>query len=220
LVFAPHPDDDVLGCGGSIIKHAGRGNTVGVVYVTSGGCGSLTHGVDETAAIRETEARKAAVLLGISEVHFLRNPDGQLSYSVENLSSMTRLLRDFRPDVVYLPHQHDEHRDHRVTHELVLEACLRAGSPRAPECGGTLWPVGIMLCYEVGTPLPQVNYVEDISGEMEAKVAAMRLHESQLANLRYDEAIRHLNRLRGITTGLGAYCECFQVLRVAELFEE
>ncbi|HML90395.1 MAG TPA: PIG-L family deacetylase [Methylomusa anaerophila] len=218
LVFSPHPDDDVIGCGGSILKHVKKGNVVSVVHITSGDSGSLIYSPGQTISIREDEADKAAKFLGISEVHFFRNADGNLSYTWENLSRIISLLRSLRPDVVYLPHKQDSHRDHRITHELVSESCLRAGSPEAQECGQQLWSVGVILCYEVGTPLPEVNYVEDISEWMEAKVEAMRLHKSQLANLAYDEAVRHLNRLRGITTGRGAYCECFQVLKVSELF--
>lgn len=218
LVFAPHPDDDVIGCGGSIVRHVNRGNVADVVYLTSGGSGSLAHTPEELTTIRENEADKAAGFLGVSRTHFLRNADGGLSYTRENIVRITTLLREFRPDVVYIPHRYDEHRDHRVAHDLAVESCLWAGSPRAQECGRQPWHVGTILCYEVGTALPEVNYVEDISAVIKTKLAAMAMHESQLVCLQYTEAVEHLNRLRGITTGKGMYCECFQVLRVAEIF--
>jgi len=218
LVLAPHPDDDVIGCGGSILKHVQSGNMVSVVYLTSGDIGSLTHSSDQMTTIREAEAAKAAKLLGITQTYFLRNPDGCLSFTRENIVRITTLLREFRPDVVYIPHRYDEHRDHRVTCDLAVESCLWSGSPRAQECGCQPWSVGTILCYEVGTPLREVNYVEDISAVIKEKLAAMATHESQLVYLQYTEAIEHLNRLRGITTGMGTYCECFQVLKVAEIF--
>lgn len=218
LVVAPHPDDDVIGCGGSIVKHVDRGNIVGVVYLTSGDIGSLAHSAEEMTTIREAEAAKAAKFLGISETYFLRNPDGCLSLNRDNLVRVTTLLREFRPDVLYIPHQHDDHRDHRTARDLAVEACLWAGSPRAQECGRQPWLVGTVLCYEVGTALREVNYVEDISDVIKKKLAAMAMHESQTVYLHYAEAIEHLNRLRGITTGMGMYCECFQVLRIAEIF--
>ncbi|MDR3562595.1 MAG: PIG-L family deacetylase [Negativicutes bacterium] len=218
LVFAPHPDDDVIGCGGSIINHVIKGNSVGVAYVTSGDIGSLTYTSADIMAIREAEAAKAARFLGVTQLHFLRKPDGFLQYSRETVMAITSLLRSFRPDVVYIPHQQDEHRDHRMTHDLVLECCAWAASPRAGECGCELWAVGTILCYEVGTPLPAVHYVEDISAVMDRKIEAMQMHESQVAVLPYDEAVKSMNRLRGITTNRGQYCECFQVVKVAELF--
>jgi LmbE family N-acetylglucosaminyl deacetylase len=64
LVVAPHPDDDVIGCGGSIIRHIRRGHTVTVVYMTSGEAGSLVHPKEELRLIREAEAREAASLMG------------------------------------------------------------------------------------------------------------------------------------------------------------
>jgi LmbE family N-acetylglucosaminyl deacetylase len=218
LVFAPHPDDDVIGCGGSMAKHVAKGNTVGVVYMTSGDIGSLAHLPDEIASIREAEARQAAGFLGISEVHFFKNLDGHLNCTWDNLVRITTLLREFRPNIVYIPHQDDKHRDHRKTHELVVEACGWSGSPRAPVCGQHLWRVDTILCYEVGTPVQDCSYVEDITDFIGIKLQALALHTSQLHNLDYDEAVRSLNRFRGITTGRGVYCECFQILEATDLF--
>ncbi len=217
LVFAPHPDDDVIGCGGSIAKHIAKGNTVGVVYMTSGDIGSLAHLPDEIAAIREAEARQAAELLHISSVHFFKNLDGYLNCTWDNLVRITTLLREFRPDIIYIPHGDDKHRDHRQTYELVVEACSWAGSPRAPVCGQHLWRVGTILCYEVGTPVQDCSYIEDITAFIDVKLRALALHASQLHNLDYGEAVRSLNRFRGITTGGGTYCECFRVLKATDL---
>lgn len=218
LVFAPHPDDDVIGCGGSMAKHIANGNSVAVVFMTSGDIGSLSYSPAEIVAIREGEARKAGEFLGVSAVHFFKNPDGHLHCSWENLIRITSLLRDYRPHIVYIPHKHDRHRDHRITHSLVVEACMWSGSPRAQECGCRPWNIDVVLCYEVGTPLTEVNYVEDISDFFAVKVEAVRLHASQTANREYDEAVGGLNRFRGITTGRGKYCECFQIITADKLF--
>lgn len=63
LVFSPHPDDDVIGSGGSIAKHIHNGNNVAVVFMTSGDIGSLIHASNDMVLIRESEARKAAEYL-------------------------------------------------------------------------------------------------------------------------------------------------------------
>lgn len=219
LVFSPHPDDDVIGCGGSILKHVQKGNFVNAIYMTSGEIGSLLYDPKKLATIRETEASKTAEFLGISETHFLRNPDGYLSYTKENLIRIVSLIREFQPNIVYTPHQYDEHRDHRITYDLVVEACLQASRPMVKECSLQLWSVNTILAYEISTLLQEVNYVEDITTVIDAKIKAMQIHESQIINFKYDEAIRNLNRLRGITTGKGAYCECFRVLKAENLFD-
>jgi len=118
-----------------------------------------------------------------------------------------------QPNVVYVPHRRDNHRDHRITHDLVVEACQWAGSPRSQECGPTLWCVDTIMCYEVSTPLQEVNYVEDITPFIDQKVKALSFHKSQLDNLAYDDAVRGLNRFRGVTTGKGYYCECFKLIK-------
>lgn len=211
LVAAPHPDDDWIGCGGSLLKHLHAGNPVTVVYMTSGDAGGLRTTRGALAAVREAEAQAAAAFAGISDLIFLRHPDGGLAYDRSVLSEATALIRGDRPDLLYIPHSRDAHPDHVVTHRLWVEACRRAGGPWFPECAGDPWLVGTILCYEVWTPLTTVTYVEDISEFMDMKLAALKRHASQVEVLPYDEAVAGLNRYRGITTGKGRFCECFSV---------
>lgn len=217
MVFSPHPDDDVLGCGGSIAKYTGQGHEVITVYMTSGEAGSLTCPTAELATRREDEARQASAVLGVKDTVFLKNPDGFLEYGRDNLVKIMSLLRAEKPDLVYLPHALDGNEDHRVTNKLVLDACRRAAGPWFQECPGHPWEVKTILAYEVWTPLHEVSYIEDITISMEQKLQALRLHASQLADIRYDEAIDGLNRYRGIMSGKGQYCECFQVLKTGVL---
>jgi N-acetylglucosamine malate deacetylase 1 len=212
LVFAPHPDDDLIGCGGSMIRHRQAGHVVTVAYMTSGDAGSLNCGKAELAGLREQEAREATGLLGIQDLIFLKNADGYLAYDRDNLIRLTDLVRGKKPQVVYIPHGRERHPDHRATHELAVEAVRRARGPWFQECAGQPWAVETLLCYEVGTPLQEISYVEDITAVMPLKIKALRQHRSQLRDIAYEEAAQCLNRYRGITTGRGQYCECFQVL--------
>lgn len=213
MIFAPHPDDDILGCGGSIARYARQGHEVTTVFMTSGEAGSLNVPCDELADMRENEARQAAMVLKVSECIFLKNPDGYLEYNRDNLVEIVTMLRCRKPDIIYLPHSLDGNEDHRVTHKLVLDACRRASGPWFQECPGSPWEVKTILAYEVWTPLQEISYVEDITPCMEQKLAALRSHASQLKDIPYDEAIQGLNRYRGIMSGQGQYCECFQVLK-------
>jgi len=220
LVFAPHPDDDIIGCGGSIAKHIQQGREVTVVYMTSGESGSTTCPKIELAKIRTEEAVQAAKILGLGEqdLVFLGKPDGYLLYSKDNIIELITLIRDKRPNLVYMPHQNDLHKDHVVTHELAAEACRRSGGPWFQECTGQPWNVENILGYEVWTPLQELSYIEDISDYMEIKLEALNQHESQLRDIQYEEGIKGLNQYRGIMTGKGNYCECFQVMRISRIF--
>ncbi len=218
LVIAPHPDDDAIGPGGSLIQHARRGDSVHVVYVTSGEHGSPVYKPTELAAIREGEAANGARLLGARQTTFLRQSDGNVSYSLDLVNQFIYLIRTDRPDVLYLPHSADGHKDHQQTFQVVTEAAGRAGGNSFPELGGKGWAIETMLGYEVWTPRSRFQYVNNISGEIEAKLTALREHKSQLANVPYDDAVRGLNRFRGAMTERGTYCECFEVLKVSRLF--
>jgi LmbE family N-acetylglucosaminyl deacetylase len=218
LVFSPHPDDDLIGCGGSMIRHLQAGHHLTVAYMTSGEAGSLNYGKAELAGLREQEARAATGILGIDDLVFLRNADGYLAYDRENLIRLTNLVRERKPQTVYIPHARDGHKDHRITHELVVEAVRRARGPWFQECAGQPWAVDALLCYEVWTPLQEISYVEDITAVMPLKIKALEQHRSQLRDISYEEAVQCLNRYRGITTGRGQYCECFQVLSLGKLY--
>jgi LmbE family N-acetylglucosaminyl deacetylase len=213
LVFSPHPDDDVLGCGGSIIKHAQMNHQVTVVYLTSGEAGNIRYSKAELAGIREDEARQASLLLGTSDVIFLRYEDGYLTYNKDTLIPVVNLIRLKQPDIVYVPHKNDGHKDHIATNEIVLEAIERAKSAFLQDITGKPWLVRDVLCYEVWTPLQNITYVEDISQQMQKKLQAVAVHQSQIENRDYHEAIAGLNRYRGVMTRKGKYCECFKIIK-------
>jgi len=214
LIVAPHPDDDIIGCGGSIAKHCKAGNQVTIMYMTSGDAGGIHYSREELATLREEEAQKAANHLGVNNLIFLRLADGYVEFNRENLIRITCILREIKPDIVYIPHSQEANRDHRITHQLLLEACQRAGAPFFPECGTQLWGIATILGYEVWTPIQDVYYSEDISEFMEQKRAALQMHVSQLEYYRYDEAIKGFNRYRGIMTAGCDYGECFTLPKI------
>lgn len=217
MVFAPHPDDDIIGCGGSIAKYVRAGDAVTIIYMTSGDAGSLAHSRVELARLRESEAAAAAELLGVSDLVFLRGPDGYLDCTQGLLVRVIDLIRARRPELVYLPHQHEAHRDHRKTHELVIEAVARAGGPCFQECPGAPWYVKTLLCYEVGTPLQEPSYHEDITEFIDLKLRALAEHRTQVQVIPYTDAVKGLNRYRGIMASGKGYGESFQVLLLPKL---
>lgn len=216
MIFAPHPDDELIGCGGSIAKHIKDDKNISIVYMTSGDAGSLKYTKEELAGIREEEAKNAMKVIGVdkSNLIFLKNPDGYLEYNRNNLVKLVELIRDKKPDIIYTPHENDAHKDHIKTNELVIESVNRASGPWFQECKGKPWSVGTVLGYEVWTPLQEFQYVEDITDFFELKIKALEQHKSQIEGIRYDDAIKGLNMYRGTMKGKGRYCECFQVIKI------
>jgi LmbE family N-acetylglucosaminyl deacetylase len=204
LVLAPHPDDEVIGCGGTLCKNAARGDRVVAVFLTSGELG-LKHLPREKAwRIREAEARKAARILKLAAVDFLRMPDWTLNEHLrQGARRLQPILKREAPELIYLPHPREWHPDHRATLPI-LRAALRGAGIRKPELRG----------FEVWTPLADQDYAEDISAVMALKLRALRAHRSQLGEFEYVRAVKGLNQSRGALAAKCGYAEVFQTLQV------
>jgi len=199
LVIAPHPDDEAIGCGGALCAHRDSGARISVVFLTSGELG-LKHLPPEQAwAIRESEAKKAAKILGVGNLNFLRCSHWMLGDEITKASALLGpLLQEQSPDVIYLPHPIEAHPDHRVALPIV-QAAWKSCSFSAPA----------VRLYEVWTPLSSYDIVQDISKFMPQKIQALREHASQLKDLDYVQAITGLNQYRGVMAGRCQFAEVF-----------
>jgi LmbE family N-acetylglucosaminyl deacetylase len=205
LVIAPHPDDEVIGCGGAIRLRVERGERVSVVFLTSGELGLKQLSREKAWKIRETEARKAARILGLTELHFLRQPDWMLgNHAKAAATALKDLLVKAKPDVVYLPHPNDGHPDHQATLPI-LKGALRLCRGLKPK----------LLAYEVWAPLAAHDVAVDIGKVMPCKLRALRAHRSQLGEYDYVNAVSGLNQFRGALAGKCRFAEVFQTLSLA-----
>ncbi|GGQ75439.1 PIG-L deacetylase family protein [Couchioplanes azureus] len=188
LVVSPHPDDETVGCGGALRLHVLAGAEVRVVFLTSGEAGGHGLGPDETRRTREAEAAAAAAALGLAGIEFWRLPDGRLTATRATSARLSELISTFRPDVIYVPHDGEQHPDHRAAARLVHRATARLD-------GGAARPR--VLMFEVWTPLGELDELVDISPVIDAKLTAIRLYASQCRVLRFDDALAGLARYRG-----------------------
>jgi len=203
LVIAAHPDDETIGGGGTFCKHTARGDRVTAVFLTSGELG-LKQLPRETAwQVRESEAKRAAAILGIIHLEFFHLPDWTLRDHIHRGARLLRtVLQRETPQMVYLPHPCDGHPDHQAALPM-LRTAVREGRLPKPELRG----------YEVWTPLPEHDHVEDITDVMPRKLRALRAHRSQLEEFDYVRAVRGLNEFRGELAGKSQYAEVFQTLK-------
>ncbi len=142
MVFAPHPDDETLGCGGTILRKRAAGADVRLVFMTDG---AQSHpelmAPDQMRALRAEEAVGAARALGVvrEHVHLLGFPDGRLAeHREEGGRRVADLLRRVRPDEVYVPYHQDGPPDHLATTDIV-QAALRAAGRPATVCEYPIW---------------------------------------------------------------------------------
>jgi N-acetylglucosamine malate deacetylase 1 len=195
LVFAPHEDDEVLGCGGAIKRLIDIGANVRVVYITDGSQGSVKKR-EGLANIRKLEAVAGLEVLGCKDYRFLGFKDGKLDMSEESVDAVKGELSSFRPQGIFVTHPYDGPSDHVITSTIVGQA-LRGYR-------------GEMDCfnYEIWTPLLP-NRLVDITQEMETKEEAMRKHVSQIEIVDYIHHFRGLNAYRAVYTSDCDYCEAF-----------
>lgn len=108
LVVSPHPDDEIIGCGGSIIMHVQNGDSVKIIYVTSGGLlSSEGSNTEDRILNREEEACNACRVLGISDFYFMHESERLLVKSQKVLNHAVRLIREFNPSIIYIPHRNE-----------------------------------------------------------------------------------------------------------------
>jgi LmbE family N-acetylglucosaminyl deacetylase len=220
LVLAPHFDDEAIGPGGTLVKHARAGHRITVAFMTDGRRGDpLVNAVEPAAerarqqdllmATRKAEARQAAQILGFGTVHFLDAPDEQLAATPAMVAKLRQILLDVRPDLVYVPFITDRMPDHTATN-VVLMAAASDG-------------IDFQVCgYEVWNPL-YANTMVDIGATFERKSEAIRAYASQLRFNDYIACVRGLNAYRAMAHLQGAsYAEAFYLASLREyrhLFE-
>lgn len=195
LVFAPHEDDEVLGCGGTIKRLVDIGAEVRVIYITDGSQGSIKKR-NGLAKIRKLEAVAGLEVLGCQDYVFMGFKDGKLEVSEEVVEAVSGELSSFHPHSIFVTHPFDGPNDHVITSAIVGQA-LRGYR-------------GEMNCfnYEIWNPvLP--NCLVDITKEMAVKEKAMRKHVSQMEIVDYIHHFKGLNAYRAIYTSNCDYCEAF-----------
>jgi LmbE family N-acetylglucosaminyl deacetylase len=131
VVFAPHQDDETLGCGGTIIKKIQAGAEVNLVFLTDGSTSHLRMmNRKRMQEIRESEARQAARVLGLARdaVSFLRFPAQKLwEHETEAGQIVQRILAERDPRQIFIPYRREQPRDHRATNRIVRQAIRMTG---------------------------------------------------------------------------------------------
>lgn len=196
LVFAPHPDDETIGCGGVLAMHVRAGDPVRVVFLTAGTSGDPTGREDKVsyAAKREREARAACATLGVASVEFWGFPDN-FEVTPNDVDAITPRLREsierFAPAVIYAPHPGEQHSDHHVV-AVILARALAAMSAPPPAFGFEVWSAS------------HAAFIVDVSDVYEKKLAALRCYPSQLEHTDIERFISGLNAYRAVFLEKGA----------------
>ncbi len=197
LVFAPHYDDEVLGCGGLLLQLLAGGAQVRVVFLTDGG-GDPPEGIskEDYVSRRREEARAAAVVLGVEELDELHLPDGGLEQHLDDLTeALRRELLDLRPDLLIVTSPLEASADHRAAFRAVhrILGVVREGDDLAAIAAD----LDVLAC-EINQPL-YPNLLIDVSAQTEQIEQAMACYPSQQERHDYLGARLGLLRFRALT---------------------
>jgi LmbE family N-acetylglucosaminyl deacetylase len=183
LVFAPHADDEVFGCGGVLALHALSNGQVHVIIATDGAARQ------DSAQLRLKESETAARVLGIPAPTCWHLPDRELRFNEDLITRILAEIERLNPQLIYAPWPGEVHPDHHALAMASMEAVRRVGLARVK-----------LALFEVGIPLTPTHLV-DITPVWQRKQEAMRCFESQLTHQAYDQQIAGLNRFRSYTLG-------------------
>lgn len=212
-VVAAHPDDEVLGCGGTLARMASEGRAVHILLLadgeTSRPSGAVQPFNSTKLAARQAAAEKACKILGASSVEVLALPDNRLDSLVllDVVKRIEEFIQGHQPFTVFTHHAGDVNIDHQVVHHAVVTACRPS-----PE-----HPVKELLFFEVpsstewrpaGSAEPFIpNWFVDISTTLARKLQALEVYESELRAFPHPRSLKAVNALatwRGATAGVEA----------------
>ena len=214
LVIAPHPDDEVLGCGGTIIKHAREEDEVYLCVITKA---YPPEWPEQEVEERKKEVFQAAEILGIKQVYFLDLPTVKLDTvpQKELNDLLTQVIEKVEPQILYIPHKGDVNKDHQIVFDAVMVAIR-------PKPNSTLKKV---LSYETlsetewAAPFQENAFIPnvyvDILDTLETKLKAMAAYNTELKEYPHPrslEAISTQAKFRGSTIGVPA-AEAFMLIR-------
>lgn len=221
LVIAAHPDDEVLGCGGTIAKYSEKG---GEVYCLFLGRGKSSRFKDKKSKRLkkeqinlEKEAQRAAKILGISKIFFEDFPDQQYDNVpiLDIVKVIEKIKNKIKPDIVFTHHQGDLNLDHRITFRAVLTACR----PLPSETVKKLYSFEIPSSTEWSLPKRKNYFVPnvfiDISDTFNRKIKAFTAYKSEMRDYPHPRSIKGLEiiaRRWGILVGK-KLVEAFELIR-------
>ena len=209
LVIAPHPDDEVLGMGGTIKKLSPK-NNITLLIMTDGA--SAQYSDKKMIKVRKESCEKSSKILGISEIKFLNFKDMKLD-SVPQLEinqEIEKIIKKIQPKIVFTSPKNDLNRDHDVTFNSTLVATR-------PSSSG----VKKVFSYELPgyTKKPfSPNHYENITKQFVHKIKAFKMYKSEIMKFPHPRSIESIENLavyRGIQAGI-AKAESFELIRNIE----
>lgn len=215
LIIAPHPDDETLGCGGTILKLKAKGVSVHWLILTT--IEGVAGFPQERVTVRNLEIAAVEKAYGFDTVHHCSFPAAGLDTLSKGalIGAVGSVIKNVKPDSIYLPYRNDVHSDHSAVFDAAISASKTFRSPfvKAIYAYETLSETDFGL--RPDDPGFRPNLYEDISGYLDKKISIMSLFDGELGEFpfpRSEECLRALATLRGAQANCHA-AEAFMILK-------
>jgi LmbE family N-acetylglucosaminyl deacetylase len=218
LVIAAHPDDEVLGCGGTIARHINEGDEVSVIFMADGVAARDGSLFEKDLHVRYIAASNACKILGVKQTFSLGFPDNRMDTIalLDIVKNVEKVINEIQPRIIYTHHAGDLNIDHQITHQAVMTACR----PQPGFCVKEIFNFEVLSSTEWSTP--SVNNIfapslyVDISSTFDKKNTALECYNEEMRKFPHSrsiEAVEALAKYRGATVGVGL-AEAFFVSRM------
>ncbi len=218
LVVAAHPDDEVLGCGGTIASYTDKNYKVFIIFMADG----VSSHNNELISLVEVDKRKqfaisSCAILGAQKPQFLGLPDNEMdTCSILKITKKLESLIDkIKPNIVYTHHDNDLNIDHKLTYQAVMTACR----PQPNSFVSEIYSFEVLSSTGWETSRPKHAFVPNtfinITNHWEKKIEALKCYDNEMKDFphaRSYESVRCLSRYRGASVGV-EYAEAFYLER-------
>ena len=215
VVISAHPDDEILGVGGTLLKHKKNGDKIYWLITTN--IFENQGYSKERISSRQKEIKKISEALSVEKVFMLNYPTMSLSTStlIEMVPKISKIFIEIEPEIVYCLNRSDAHSDHRITFDAVMALTKSFRYPFIKQ-------VLMYECISETEFAPQLpekvftpNYFVDISSFLEEKMNLMKIYESELGKHPFPRSLKNIEALatfRGASVGV-EYAEAFQLIK-------
>jgi LmbE family N-acetylglucosaminyl deacetylase len=232
LIIVAHPDDEILGMGGTILNHTKKGDDVTIVYLTTGIASrrssnynnSPSYKLSKNESIKikkqilelQNDAKNSSKILGVKKTIFFDYPDNELDTVplLKIIKTIEEIVSSIMPDRIYTSHFADLNVDHRTVFEAILTACRPTGLP-----------VKEIICFEILSSTEwtfsydfKPNYFINIEKELTSKIKAMKIYKNEIRKFPHPRSIENIKisaKRWGTVCGFNA-AEAFQIIRKFE----
>lgn len=232
LVIVAHPDDEVLGVGGTMLKHVEKGDHVRVVYMATGIAARRSSGYKNAAVYKNSkselqkmrkeihiirnDAKKACSILKVNDIRFHEFPDNEMDSLplLKIVKAIEDEINDINPDRIYTHHYGDLNVDHRTVYNATLTACRPINSSLKD-----------LICFEVASstewnypPSFRPNYFVNINNQLESKIKAMEAYKNEVRKFPHPRSSENLRMIAGRWGSVSGQksAEAFEIIRRIE----